>query len=71
MLSSSFEHLLYFLYTDQAPHVQHTDCLGVIELANRYFYVTPESIPSPQVLPKLDQLENTFFSSSGLCYLAS
>ena len=36
MLSSSFEHLLHFLYTDQAPHVKHHDCLGVIELANRY-----------------------------------
>jgi len=32
---SSFEHLLYFMYTDQAPRVKYTECLGVIELANR------------------------------------
>ena len=33
--SSTFEHLLHYLYTDQAPPVNHNNCLAVIELANR------------------------------------
>ena len=48
MLSSSFEHLLHFLYTDQAPNVKHHDCLGVIELANRYI-IYDSSFPFRQV----------------------
>ena len=33
--SSTFEQLLYYLYTDQTPPVRFTSCLGIIELANR------------------------------------
>ena len=28
--------MLYYLYTDQAPSVEYNECLGIIELANRY-----------------------------------
>ncbi len=31
----SFQELLYYLYTDQSPRVSPSNCLGVIELANR------------------------------------
>eukprot|EP00092_Neocalanus_flemingeri_P023709 GFUD01025714.1.p1 GENE.GFUD01025714.1~~GFUD01025714.1.p1 ORF type:complete len:574 (+),score=111.78 GFUD01025714.1:98-1819(+) len=31
----AFQELLYFLYTDRPPRVSATNCLGVVELANR------------------------------------
>jgi len=54
---SSFEHLLHFLYTDQAPHVKHHDCLGVIELANRLVLPRLMSLIEVAVIQELRQLE--------------
>lgn len=31
----AFQELLYYLYTDRSPRVNATNCLGVVELANR------------------------------------
>ncbi len=31
----AFQELLFYLYTDRAPRVNATNCLGILELANR------------------------------------
>lgn len=52
----SFQELLYYLYTDQPPRVSPTNCLGVIELANRLVLPRMMTLLEKRVIEEMERL---------------
>ena len=49
----TFQELLFYLYTDQAPRVNATNCIGILEIANRLCLPRLTSLAEDTVIQKM------------------